>query len=120
MKNMLTLLTCSFILNACVMTPPFLPRETLNVSYMQTGDAIKDAQSAIANNDFTLIGFDQRGLKVPGIKNVGSLSKNCPVLRLNGMGDVVKDKQHLQQMQSVHTYSLKYNQQILNVTTCQQ
>lgn len=88
---------------------------------MQSANAMSDAQIAITHNNFTLIGFNQRGLVVPGIKNdkIESVLQHCLVQRIDGMGDVVRSPEHLKQMKKVHAYSKMYNLEILKATPCQ-
>lgn len=88
---------------------------------MQTANAVDDANIAIRNNNFTLIGFDQRGLVVPGIKQqqIKQLKPPCSVTRIDGMGDVVRSPKHLEKMQKVRRYSTLYNQEILKTSSCQ-
>ncbi len=85
---------------------------------MQTADPIADAKGAIYNKNFTLIGFDQRGLIVPGLNNhaIGT----CQVKRIAGMGDVVRSAEQLTQRKRVQAYSKAYNLEILKASSCQQ
>ena len=120
MNGQSLILSSFFFINACAMNSSFTPEHSLNVEYMQSANAINDAQTAISNNNFTLIGFDQRGLVIPGVKGdqVKSVQKNCLVQGINGMGDVVKSDQHLKQMKKVSAYSKTYNLEILKATSC--
>lgn len=121
MNNTFLLLLGVFFLNACVMNNNFTPEQSLSIEYMQTAHAISDAQTAIASKNFTLIGFDQRGLIVPGIKNakLKSIQQHCSILSIKGMGDVVRSPAHHKQMKKVRAYSKAYNLEILNATSCQ-
>ncbi len=103
------------------MNHSFSPQHSLTVEYIQTADAHADANAAIYKNDFTLIGFDQRGLKVPGVKHgdLNQIQKNCTILRLDDISDVVRSQEHLKQLQIVHNYSLTYNRKILSASSCQ-
>ena len=121
MKQFLTLsLLSPLLLSACVMA---MNPQKLNISVasIQTADPIKDANAALKAKNNTLIGYDQRGLKVPGVKaeDLERILQHCPVQRLGGMGDVVRSETHLKQMQTVYQYSLQYNQIILNASACE-
>lgn len=120
MKRKFLLIPLIFLANACAMNNNFSPEQSLNIDYMQTADAVFDAKQSIANNNFSLIGFDQRGLIIPGVKNtfIKSIQNNCPVIRINGIGDVVKSSEHLIQMKKVRAYSKAYNMEILNAASC--
>jgi len=106
-----------FSLNACAVNQNFTPELSLTLDYIQTGQAISDAHIAINNGNFTLIGYDQRGLIVPGtqITKIG----DCKIKRIDGMGDVVRSPKHLKQRQKVHQYSKAYNLEILKSASCQ-
>ncbi len=121
MKNLYLFLLIAILSNACAMDIMKPQQLNISVSYMQTADAISDAKKAIQLKNNTLIGFDQRGLKVPGVKadELDKILTHCPVQRVSNMGDIVKSKEHLTQMQKVHEYSLKYNQAILAASSCQ-
>lgn len=121
MKSIYTLILSSFLLNACAMNNMNPQRLDISVTSIENLDPVTEAHAALAQKNNTLIGFDQRGLKVPGVKqeDLAAIQKLCPVQRLDGMGDVVKSAKHLKQMQKVYQYSLKYNQVILNSAACE-
>jgi len=83
---------------------------------MQTANAISDAQVAIKHNNFTFIGYDQRGLMVPGI-DIKKIA-DCQIKRIDGMGDVVRSPEHLKQRQKVHQYSKAYNLEVIKSAPC--
>jgi len=99
----------------------FSPEQSLSIEYMQTANALNDAKVAISHNNFTLIGFDQRGLIIPGIKQqqIKQVQQRCKVARIDGMGDVVRSPEHLEHMKNVRRYSKTYNLEILKSSSCQ-
>ena len=117
MHSKFLILFATFSINACAVNLSFTPEQSLTLDYMQTGHAVSDAHIAINNNNFTLIGYDQRGLIVPGthITKIG----DCKIKRIDGMGDVVRSPKHLKQRQKVHQYSKAYNLEILKSASCQ-
>lgn len=115
-------LSCSIFLTACVAdSTQSALQPSHSVEYMLTADAKADAKKAIENANYTLLGFDQRGLTVPGVKasELKQVQTNCAIKQVGGMGDMVRSEEHLKQMKKIHAYSLQYNLTILQTTSCQ-
>lgn len=121
-NNTLKLLSLAFIMNACATNANFSPEHSLTLEYMQTGNAVSDAKVAIQNKDFTLIGFDQRGLVIPGVRSnqLQGVINTCNIKHFEGMGDVIRNKQHQQKMKTARQYINSYNLEILKVSPCPQ
>ena len=77
--------------------------------------ATNDAQYAIDNKDFRLLGFARRGYDIPGIdaRKKQAYIEKCGVRIFEGFGDVVRSKKQLDEAQKAREYAIQYNQLIL-------
>ena len=71
----------------------------------------KDAKSAIAAKDFRLLAISGRGLMLPGIteSDKEKAKQQCGIRYMEGMGDVIKDKQYKQWWDKGKQYAQSYN-----------
>lgn len=70
-----------------------------------------DAQNALANNDYRLLQMPGRGTVLPGIdtSDRASAAKLCGVKILEGVSDVVRDEEALENVQRLTQYAERYN-----------
>lgn len=93
-----------------------------DIHWLNQADPVADAQAAIVQNELSLLVFDQRGMKIPGIShNQYSFAKNnCKLVWLHSMGDTIKDREELNRMKQLRKYVLAYNTEIAKSTNCHQ
>jgi|GEM_PF-4855295 len=82
-----------------------------------SGDAISNARSAVAANDWRLWAYhDRAGLKVPGVI---AHREDYPVKIAPAMGDVIYNDRHLQAHLQFLDYAKRYNQEVLSLQSKQ-
>ena len=77
-----------------------------------------DAETAIKHNDYRLLGFAGRGFNLPGIDVAQSqdYSDKCGVRYFKDFGDVIRDREQIEQRKKAKQYAIDYNKVIL--TSC--
>lgn len=82
-----------------------------NTNWLDTADPVEDANNAIKNKDYRLLGLAMRAIKVPGVKseNQTSLIEKCGVRLLQGSGDIIRGEADLQMKKTLHIYARNYN-----------
>jgi hypothetical protein len=80
--------------------------------WLQSADAVKDAQQSMERGDKRLLAMATRGGHFPGIApEVVSKAKSvCGVRYLPGSTDTVMGKTHLKLLQAAEGYAADYNQ----------
>ena len=81
------------------------------LQWLDAADPQSDANQAIKQNDFRLLGIATRSVNIPGISKADLLKyeEACGVQLIEGISDVVRSDEHLRLMQKARSYALKYN-----------
>ena len=99
------------------------PSETeayIPADWSESTSAEADAQYAIDNKDFRLLGFAGRGYDIPGIdvNKKQSYIDKCGIRLFEEFSDVVRSKKQLEEMQQARNYAVRYNQ--VAIPACRQ
>ncbi len=99
------------LLAACSTSSNSLDPYAQKLQWLDTADPQADANRAIKQNDFRLLGLAARSVNIPGIKKEDMLKyeEHCGVQLIEGVSDVVRSDEHLRLMQKARSYALKYN-----------
>ncbi len=99
------------LLTACATSSNTLDPYAQKLLWLDTADPQADANQAIKQNDFRLLGLATRSVNIPGIKKEDMLTyeEHCGVQLIEGVSDVVRSDEHLRLMQKARSYALKYN-----------
>ena len=81
------------------------------LQWLDAADPQADANQAIKQDDFRLLGIATRAVNIPGISKADLLKyeEACGVQLIEGISDVVRSDEHLRLMQKARSYALKYN-----------
>ena len=99
------------LLGACASTSKPIDPYVQKLQWLDAADPQADANEAIRQKDFRLLGLATRSVSLPGIKMEDSLryEEACGVQLIEGISDVVRSDEHLRLMQKARSYALKYN-----------
>ena len=111
-----TVLTATFLtllgagLVACAGSPPIDPY-VQKLQWLDAADPQADANHAVKQKDFRLLGMAMRNVSIPGIDQDEQLKyeEACGVQLIEGISDVVRSDEHLRLMQKARSYALHYN-----------
>jgi len=99
-------------LGACASSsgPPIEPY-VQKLQWLDAADPQADANQAVKQGDFRLLGIATRSVNIPGVAKVDMLKyeEACGVQLIEGVSDVVRSDEHLRLMQKARSYALKYN-----------
>ena len=103
-------ISCLF-LATCATSSNTLDPYVQKLQWLDAADPQADANQAIKQNDFRLLGLATRSVNIPGIKQENSLKyeQSCGIQLIEGISDVVRSDEHLRLMQKARSYALKYN-----------
>lgn len=81
------------------------------LQWLDAADPQADANQAVKQNDFRLLGLATTSVNIPGIskEEVLKYEESCGVQLIEGVSDVVRSDEHLRLMQKARSYALKYN-----------
>ncbi|NOQ87585.1 MAG: hypothetical protein GQ550_01550 [Gammaproteobacteria bacterium] len=108
----------------CTPIQAFSPSPENNEEYTpadwaNSDSAENDAKIAITHNDLRLLGFAGKGFNIPGIDSAQSQNyrDKCGVRYFKEFGDVIRNRDQLEQMKKAKEYAVEYNRVILNSCT---
>jgi hypothetical protein len=111
MKLICLLLLSVFV--GCTTTdePTSLTGELAAFNWLQQADSGKDAEAAIAKQDYRLLAINLRGVVLPGIApdQLAQVKQQCKYRFLDGMGDVLTSKEQRQWWKKGKAYAEAYN-----------
>lgn len=89
------------------------------VDWASSDSAKNDAIYAIEHNDLRLLGFAGRNHKIPGIDSSRSQDyrDKCGIRFFEEFGDVIREREQLDQMIKAKEYAIEYNRVILTRCT---
>ncbi|MEM7563778.1 MAG: hypothetical protein AAF353_12110 [Pseudomonadota bacterium] len=81
------------------------------LQWLDAADPQSDANQAVKQQDFRLLGLATRAVNIPGISKADMIKyeESCGVQLIEGISDVVRSDEHLRLMQKARSYALKYN-----------
>jgi len=81
------------------------------LQWLDNADPQADAEQAVKQQDFRLLGLATRSVNIPGVERDDMLKyeEACGVQLIEGISDVVRSDEHLRLMQKARSYALKYN-----------
>ncbi len=81
------------------------------LQWLDNADPQADAEQAVKQQDFRLLGLATRSVNIPGVERADMLKyeEACGVQLIEGISDVVRSDEHLRLMQKARSYALKYN-----------
>lgn len=106
-------------LTACKLNPSQIPP---NKDLIKQANPTVDARAMITQNKIFLLGFDRRGLVVPGLSQlqINSSHFKCEIKRIQNMGDTIHNQTEKTLMKAYREYSLKFNLKMIEATSCHQ
>ena len=88
--------------------------EPFDLKWLEYADPVADANLAIANQNFTLLAFTNRGLRLPGVDeqdyNLDKVSEICGVKVVKGTGDSLEPGSDLTRRKKLRAYATDYNE----------
>ena len=108
MRKLLPLLALA--MSACASNSPSGEHEQ-QLLWVEHADPQKDAQQALANNDFRLLGMALRQIVLPGIEpaKMRDYELKCGVRLVQGVSDMVHSDEHLRLINKAQQYAAQYN-----------
>ena len=81
------------------------------LQWLDAADPQADANQAVKQQDYRLLGLATRAVDIPGIRREEMLKyeESCGVQLIEGISDVVRSDEHLRLMQKARSYALQYN-----------
>jgi hypothetical protein len=100
-----------FLLPGCATSSGQIDPYVQKLQWLDAADPQADAEQAVKQSDFRLLGLATRSVNIPGITREQSLKyeERCGVQLIEGISDVVRSDEHLRLMQKARSYALKYN-----------
>ena len=86
------------------------------LQWLKNANPIVDANKAIKNNDYKLLGVYGFSLTIPGVNKPTEFEhqKKYGVKPIEGTSDALKNKEHAELNRMAYEYAKKYNEVILN------
>lgn len=88
--------------------------EPFDLKWLEYADPVADANLAIASQNFTLLAFTNRGLRLPGVNeqeyHLKSVREICGVKIIKGTGDSLEPGSDLTRRKKLRAYATKYNE----------
>ena len=88
-------------------------------SWADSDSAENDARDAIKHDDLRLLAFAGRNYNIPGLNRdqMQDASEKCGVRYFDEFGDVIREREQLEQMKKAKQYAIEYNRVILTRCT---
>ncbi len=88
-------------------------------AWSDSDSAKNDAIYAIKHDDLRLLGFAGRGQNLPGVDSVKvqEYADTCGIRFFSEFGDVIREREQLEQMKKAREYAMQYNSVILKSCT---
>lgn len=95
----------------CASTGESIDPYVQKLQWLDAADPQADANQAVKQQDFRLLGLATRSVNIPGIPtdDILKYEEACGVQLIEGISDVVRSDEHLRLMQKARSYALKYN-----------
>ena len=102
--------SCLLLANCAASSGPIDPY-VQKLQWLDAADPQADANQAVKQQDFRLLGLATASVNIPGVSKEETLKyeESCGVQLIEGVSDVVRSDEHLRLMQKARSYALKYN-----------
>lgn len=109
--NIFLPLTLVAAMSGCVTDSSALNEKAEGLAWLKKADATMDAEKAIANGDFRLMGIPLRHTVIPGIevKMSRQYALKCGVNLMQGISDTVRSEKDIELSQKAYQYAEDYN-----------